>query len=97
MEALKPADVVYNMVQAPIAKATPGPLDLLVRALLFGALLGFATSQTIGATTQTGGPLVGALMFPASFMMIVLLGVALMTGSFAVVPDALLANADCSQ
>jgi formate transporter len=87
MDALKPAHPVYNMVQALIAKATPGPLDLLVRGLLPGAWLGVAT-------TPTGGPLVGALMFPARFMLIVLLGLELVTGCFAVLPDALLATAD---
>ena len=90
MDSLKPADIVANMVQAGITKAALGPFDLLVRGGLSGALLGFATSLAIGATTQTGQPIVGALIFPVGFVMIVLLGLELVTGSFAVVPLALL-------
>ena len=90
MDSLKPADVVANMVQAGIAKAGLGPFDLLVRGGLSGALLGFATSLAIGATVQTGQPIVGALIFPVGFVMIVLLGLELVTGSFALLPLALL-------
>jgi formate/nitrite transporter len=90
MDSLKPADTVANMVQAGIAKAALGPFDLLVRGALSGALLGFATSLAIGATTQTGQPIVGALIFPVGFVMIVLLGLELVTGSFALVPLAFL-------
>jgi formate transporter len=90
MDSLKPADIVANMVQAGTAKAGLEPFDLLVRGALSGALLGFATSLAIGATTQTGQPIVGALIFPVGFVMIVLLGLELVTGSFALVPLALL-------
>jgi formate/nitrite transporter len=90
MDSLKPAAVVAGMVEAGIAKAGLGPFDLLVRGALSGALLGFATSLAIGAATQTGQPIVGALIFPVGFVMIVLLGLELVTGSFALVPLALL-------
>lgn len=90
MDSLKPADIVANMVQSGIAKSELGVFDLLVRGMLSGALLGFATSLAIGATTQTGQPIVGALIFPVGFVMIVLLGLELVTGSFALVPLALL-------
>jgi formate/nitrite transporter FocA (FNT family) len=74
MDSVKPANIVANMVQAGAAKARLGPLDLLIRGCLSGALLGFATSLAVGATVQTGQPLVGALIFPVGFVMIVLLG-----------------------
>jgi formate transporter len=90
LDSLKPADIVANMVKTGIAKAELGPFDLMIRGLLSGALLGFATSLAIGATTQTGQPIVGALIFPVGFVMIVLLGLELVTGSFAVVPLAFL-------
>ena len=90
MDSLKPADIVASMVQSGIAKSALGPFDLLVRGGLSGALLGFATSLAIGATVQTGQPIVGALVFPVGFVMIVLLGLELVTGSFALVPLALL-------
>jgi formate/nitrite transporter len=78
------------MVTSGVAKSGLGPTDLLLRGALSGALLGFATSLAIGATTQTGQPIVGALIFPVGFVMIVLLGLELVTGSFALVPLALL-------
>jgi formate/nitrite transporter len=90
MDSLKPADIVANMIQAGIAKSQLGPFDLLIRGALSGALLGFATSLAIGATVQTGQVLVGALIFPVGFVMIVLLGLELVTGSFALLPLALL-------
>jgi formate transporter len=92
MDSLKPADIVANMVQTGATKAQLGPLDLLIRGCLSGALLGFATSLAIGATVQTGQPLVGALIFPVGFVMIVLLGLELVTGSFALLPMAWIAR-----
>ena len=90
MDSFKPADIVANMVQAGIVKSQLGPFDLLVRGALSGALLGFATSLAIGAMVQTGQLLVGALIFPVGFVMIVLLGLELVTGSFALLPLAYL-------
>ena len=83
MDSVKPPDIVAAMIQAGSTKARLGPFDLLVRGVLSGALLGFATSLAIGATMQTGQPIVGALIFPVGFVMIVLLGLELVTGSFA--------------
>ena len=90
MDSLKPADIVANMAQAGIAKAQLGVLDLLVRGVLSGALLGVATSLAITASAQTDQPIVGALIFPVGFVMIVLLGLELVTGSFALLPLAML-------
>ena len=92
MDSLKPADIVSSMVQAGAAKAQLGPFDLLVRGCLSGALLGIATSLALGAAVQTGQILVGALIFPVGFVMIVLLGLELVTGSFAILPMALFAR-----
>jgi formate/nitrite transporter len=88
MDSLKPGEITENMVEAGIAKAALGPFDLLVRGALSGALLGFATSLAVGAAVQTGQLLVGALIFPVGFVMIVLLGLELVTGSFALLPLA---------
>ncbi len=90
MDSLKPPDIVAAMIQAGATKAQLGPFDLLVRGFLSGALLGFATSLALGATVQTGQPIVGALIFPVGFVMIVLLGLELVTGSFALLPLATL-------
>ena len=90
MDSVRPPDIVAAMVQAGTTKAQLGPFDLLVRGFLSGALLGFATSLALGATAQTGQPIVGALIFPVGFVIIVLLGLELVTGSFALLPLAVL-------
>ena len=92
MDALKPAAIVAAMVQSGAVKAELGPGDLLIRGALSGALLGIATSLALGAAVQTGQLLVGALIFPVGFVMIVLLGLELVTGSFAVLPMAVMAG-----
>ena len=84
MDYIKPAEVVKAMVALGDAKASLKPKDLLLRGILSGALLGCATSLAIGATAQTNLPIVGALVFPVGFVMIVLLGLELVTGSFAI-------------
>ncbi len=89
MSYVKPASVVEQMVQAGSAKAALGPKDLLIRGALSGALLGFATTLAATATVQTGLPIAGAIIFPVGFVMIVLLGLELVTGNFALVPMAL--------
>jgi formate/nitrite transporter len=88
MDYVKPADVVSAMIAAGKTKAALGPRDLLIRGVLSGMLLGAATSLAFGATLTTGQPIVGAIIFPVGFVMIVLLGLELVTGSFAVVPLA---------
>ncbi len=90
MDYVKPAEVVKNMIETGAAKAALPARDLLIRGFLSGALLAFATSLAVTATIQTGVPLVGALVFPVGFVMIVLLGLELVTGSFALVPLACL-------
>jgi formate transporter len=83
MDYIKPNNLVKDMLTAGEAKASLCVRDLLIRGFLSGALLGFATSLALTATAQTNIPLVGALVFPVGFVMIVLLGLELVTGSFA--------------
>ncbi|MBV8901030.1 MAG: formate/nitrite transporter family protein [Verrucomicrobia bacterium] len=90
MDSIKPAEIVAAMVTAGAAKARLTPVDILIRGFLSGALLGFATSLALGAAAQTGQILVGALIFPVGFVIIVLLGLELVTGSFALLPLPLL-------
>jgi formate/nitrite transporter len=92
MDYLKPAEVVTAMIEAGTRKAALPALDLLVRGALSGAILGIATHLAITAAVQTGVPLVGALIFPVGFVMIVLLNLELVTGSFAVLPMAQMDN-----
>ena len=92
MDTVTPAAIVGTMVQSGAAKARLSPADLLIRGAMSGALLGIATSLALGAAVQTGQLLVGALIFPVGFVMIVLLGLELVTGSFAVLPMAVMAR-----
>jgi formate/nitrite transporter len=88
MDYAKPSDVVASMVDASLKKLALGPRDLLIRGAISGALLGAATSLAFGAAVTTGQPLAGAIIFPVGFVMIVLLALELVTGSFALLPLA---------
>lgn len=88
MDYARPSDVVASMVDSGQKKLVLAPHDLLIRGALSGALLGAATTLAFTGAGTTGQPLVGALIFPVSLVMIVLLGLELVTGSFALVPLA---------
>src|SRR5690349_7487327 len=92
MDYAKPTDVVRTMIDSAGNKLALAPRDLLIRGMLSGALLGAATSLAFTGALSTGQPLVGALIFPVSLVMIVLLGLELLTGSFALLPLARLAR-----
>jgi hypothetical protein len=64
----------------------------LIRGIFAGALLAFATSLALQGALQTNVPLVGALIFPAGFAVIVVLGLELLTGNFGLVPLAALSG-----
>lgn len=89
MDYVKPNEVVGAMIEAGVNKSRLSVQDMLIRGVLSGALLGFATSLAITGALQTGTPLVGALIFPCSFVIIVLLGLELVTGNFALLPMGL--------
>jgi len=93
MDYVKPADVVALMIEAGARKGTLPVRDLLIRGGLSGAILGIATSLAITTAVQTGTPIAGAVIFPVGFVMIVLLGLELVTGSFALLPMAQLDGA----
>ncbi|MGK4005823.1 formate/nitrite transporter family protein [Sorangium sp. So ce1036] len=89
MDHVSPAKVVRTMIEAGAAKAAAPVRDLLIRGFLSGALLGISTSLAITTALQTSLPVAGALVFPVGFVMIVLLGLELVTGNFALLPVAL--------
>jgi formate transporter len=86
MDFVKPAEVAKSMVETGSRKLTLPASTLLIRGILSGAILGAATTLALNAALTTGQPLVGAIVFPAGLIMIVLLGLELVTGSFALVP-----------
>ena len=88
MSYIKPDAVVENMIAGGKNKGDLPVRDLLIRGILSGALLGVATTLAFTAALQTGAPIAGALVFPVGFVMIVLLGLELVTGNFALLPVA---------
>src|SRR5947208_7261481 len=86
MPYVNPDAVVEQMVQVGVQKSQLPIRDLLTRGLLSGAFLGFATTLAVTASLQTKVGFVGALAFPVGFVMIVLLGLELVTGNFALLP-----------
>jgi len=92
LDHVKPHEICDAMVDAGVAKTKSSVRNMLIKGFLSGALLAYATVLAITATIQTGVPLVGALVFPVGFVMIVLLGLELLTGNFALVPMARLSG-----
>src|SRR5215468_6945994 len=86
MDYVKPVDVAKSMVETGSRKLALPISSLLIRGVLSGAILGVATSLALNGAFTTGQPLVGAIIFPVGLIMIVLLGLELVTGSFALVP-----------
>ncbi|SDX88911.1 formate/nitrite transporter family protein [Nitrosomonas sp. Nm33] len=88
MAYVKLEDVVENMLNVGAKKAVLSVKDMLIRGALAGAFLGYAASLAAVATTQTGLGIAGAIIFPVGLVMIVLLGLELATGNFALIPIA---------
>jgi formate transporter len=86
MDYVKPADVAVAMADTGRRKLALPIADLLIRGILSGAILGVATSLALTGAFSTGQPLVGAIIFPVGLVIIVLLGLELITGSFALLP-----------
>jgi len=86
MDYNKPAIIASALIQSGIDKVNLSERELLIRGILSGAILGFGTTLALTATVQTGMAIIGAAIFPACFVIVVLLGFELVTGSFAVLP-----------
>jgi len=86
MDYVNPADVAVAMLETGKRKLALAPADILIRGMLSGAILGIATSLAFTGAVSTNQPIVGALIFPVGIGCIVLLGLELITGSFAFVP-----------
>src|ERR1700751_519983 len=88
MDYVNPSELIEEALRAARRKAQLGVRDMLLRGALAGAYLGFATSLVFVVQTQGVPPVVGALIFPVGFVMLVLLGLELATGNFALLPPA---------
>lgn len=88
MDYITPKEVAENMMTTAVNKSQLSIKDLLIRGALAGALLAISVTLALMATTQTTLSLIGAFVFPVGFVIIVILGLELVTGSFALVPLA---------
>lgn len=88
MDYVKPADVVGMMLEEARRRLSLAPVDLLLRGMMSGALIGFAAAFAFNGAISTDQALVGALIFPVGLVIIVLLGLELVTGSFGLLPLA---------
>lgn len=92
MDYVKPTELIADTLQAAEKKANLPVRDLLVRGFLSGVLLGYATSLVMVILAQGLPHIVGAAAFPVGFVMLVLLGLELATGNFALLPQGLIAG-----
>jgi len=87
-----PYELTVAMVESGVKKAGLEVPDILIRGVLAGALLGFSESLSAAVAVATGNAVVGAVLFPIGFIMIVLLNFELFTGACAIVPMARFAS-----
>ena len=87
-----PKDLVQEAVQLAKRKSELPARDMLIRGILAGAFLGYATSLVFVVTSQGLPPIVGAILFPVGFVILVLLGLELVTGNFALLPAGVMAG-----
>jgi len=86
VDCVKPNEIIAEALKVAAKKVDLSVRDLLLRGILAGALLGYATSLAFIVVSQGLPPIVGAILFPAGFVMLVLLGMELATGNFALLP-----------
>jgi formate/nitrite transporter FocA (FNT family) len=90
MSYVKPDQLIDAIVHSGVDKSNLTVGQMVARGTLAGAILGAATTVALTAAEQTGLPIVGAVLFPVGFVMIILLGLELVTGSFALIPLAVM-------
>src|SRR5215467_13069788 len=90
MDYVSPPELMTAALELAKKKADLPIRDLLLRGLLAGAILAYATSLVMVVLSQGLPPILGAALFPAGFVILVLLGLELATGNFALLPPAVL-------
>jgi formate transporter len=86
VDYVQPADLLNDATKAASRKASLPVRDLLIRSFLAGGLLAYASSLVFVVLSQNVAPIVGAILFPVGFVILVLLGLELATGNFALLP-----------
>jgi len=92
MDYVPPDELLSGALAIAEKKANLSMGDLLIRGFLAGAILSYATSLALVVVAQGGAPILGAVLFPVGFVMLVLLGLELATGNFALLPAGLAAD-----
>ncbi|MCB1826488.1 MAG: formate/nitrite transporter family protein, partial [Candidatus Competibacteraceae bacterium] len=90
MSYLDPSEFVTKMVDQGESKVYMSTKDTLIRAFMAGAILALAAVFAVTVATNTGSPLLGAVLFPVGFIMLYLMKFDLLTGVFTLVPLALI-------
>jgi formate transporter len=86
LDYVQPSNLLSDATKAASRKAALSVRDLLIRGFLAGGLLAYATSLVFIVVAQNVAPIVGAILFPVGFVILVLLGLELATGNFALLP-----------
>src|SRR6266481_5044236 len=89
---VSPKELLQEAVQLAKRKSDLPVRDMLIRGILAGAFLGYATSLVFVVLSQGLAPIVGAILFPVGFVILVLLGLELVTGNFALLPAGVMAG-----
>lgn len=92
MSYVQPADLVDRLTAAGASKVSYSTGVTVLRAAMAGAILTLGAAFAVTVSTQTGEPLLGALLFPVGFILLYLLGYDLLTGVFTLMPLALIAR-----
>jgi len=88
MDYVLPNELVDGMIAAGGKKSTVSVKNLLLRGFYSGAILGLAVILALTVGIQSKMPFLGSVLFPFGFASIVLFGMELVTGNFALLPMA---------
>jgi len=92
MDYVLPNELVDGMIAAGGKKSSVSIKNLLLRGFYSGSALGLALCLALTIMVQTGIPWIGSFIFPFGFASIVLFGMELVTGNFALLPMAVWAG-----
>jgi formate/nitrite transporter len=86
MDYVNPQEAINEARAVAVRKASLPTRQMLLRGALAGGFLGYATSLAMQIVAQGSPPILAAICFPVGFVMLVLLGLELATGNFALLP-----------
>jgi formate/nitrite transporter len=89
---VNPKELMQELVLLAKRKSELSVRDMLIRGILAGSFLAYATSLVFIVSSQGLAPIVGAILFPVGFVMLVLLGLELATGNFALLSAGVMAG-----